>query len=382
MRRSVLRTPVLWTAAVAGATTVAVTVLIACGGESERATAPAAARTHPQGVIVDCSKRSEADFSGAFAEPRNLVVGPLVLVGGAERTPASVIGRFGGQKFPLLVKAGHSVTVEISRAARRFAGLAYGPLPQGRVRLRGTHRGVTRGTPRTVTFVACRPTEKSGSSADGAVTFWSGFVLTRIPTCVPLEVYPDDQPSPRRAVLSLGAGRCRGQRAHRQATARKPCPPEGSEAVNFSAYYLGESFQGIPLERKLRNCRPPLQGEPGRPNYLSYIYGDCVATSDTGCAPPFELQSAPACERNLSQYRHGSYRLLKVRGVPAATFAGDVRLEVYTGDATVTIFAPDQSRVMEAAEALRSIPGSARSISAGVDLPKPVPGALEGRLPC
>jgi hypothetical protein len=170
---------------------------------------------HPRGVIVDCTRRSEANFPGAFTSPRNLVVGPLVFDGAGEPTPASVVREFGGNKFPALVKAGHTVTVRLPQAARRFAGLAYGGLgnrvlPQGEVRLRDTAH--------TMTFVACqpgRPTRSyrddgpSGSYADGqSVTFWSGFVVLRAPACVPLEIYVDDDPSPRQAVIDMGGGGC------------------------------------------------------------------------------------------------------------------------------------------------------------------------------
>jgi hypothetical protein len=49
---------------------------------------------------------------------------------------------------------------------------------------------------------------RSGSSADGQpVTFWSGFVLTAAPRCVPLDVWVDDEPAPRRVVLAMGV-RC------------------------------------------------------------------------------------------------------------------------------------------------------------------------------
>jgi hypothetical protein len=152
-----------------------------------------------------CSTRSEASFPGAFTDPRNLVVGPLVLVGGAH-TPASTVRDFGGNKFPLLVRSGHTVTVRLAQRGRRSAGLAYGQLPQGETKLRDTYR--------TVTFVACRPAPApkeyraegpSGSYADGvAVTFWSGFVLAAKPACIPLDVYIDDERSPRRVWLPLG----------------------------------------------------------------------------------------------------------------------------------------------------------------------------------
>lgn len=145
--------------------------------------------------------RSEADFGEAFADPSNLVVGPLLLVGGAEPTSEAVILAHDGQKYPLLVKAGHTVTVQLPRGVRRTAGLAYGPFrPEGRARLSDAHD--------TITFVSCRRDEASGSSAGGPVTFWSGFVMTRAPDCVPLNVYVDDEPSPRHAVVSVGPGPC------------------------------------------------------------------------------------------------------------------------------------------------------------------------------
>src|SRR3954447_24031045 len=66
----------------------------------------------------DCSTRSEANFAGAFTSRRNLVVGPLVLVGGAY-TDAATVRKFGGNKFPLLVRAGHVVTLQLASSARR-----------------------------------------------------------------------------------------------------------------------------------------------------------------------------------------------------------------------------------------------------------------------
>jgi hypothetical protein len=152
-----------------------------------------------------CAGRSEANFPGGFTSSRNLVLGPLVLIGGAYTDPLTV-REFGGNKFPLLVKAGHTVTLHIVGGARRSAGLAYGPMPQGETTLGDTHQAVT--------FVACRPGRPgrryrengpSGSYADGvSVTFWAGFVLTRKPACVPLEVYVHRQRALGRVGLSLG----------------------------------------------------------------------------------------------------------------------------------------------------------------------------------
>jgi hypothetical protein len=159
-------------------------------------------RERPHGAVENCATQSGADFPGAFTRPINLVVGPLALVG-AGGTPEFVwdaAAKVGFQKFPLLVRQGHRVTVELSRTTRRAgAGLAYGPLPQGETYLRDTHR--------VVTFTACK--SGSASTADGRpVTFWSGAVLARSPRCVPLLVWIDRRPAPVRAVIKLGVTSC------------------------------------------------------------------------------------------------------------------------------------------------------------------------------
>lgn len=187
-----------------GVATVTLVVVLSAGSPAPSPSgAPAAdderaatAATPARRAREDCSTRSEARFPGAFTGDGNLVVGPLVLMGGTF-TDANTVRKFGGNKFPLLVKAGHTVTVQVAPRGRRVAGLAYGPLPAGGAQMRDTYTSVT--------FVACRLGGPSGSSADGvAVTFWSGFVLTRTPACVPLNIYVDKEPSPRRVGLSLG----------------------------------------------------------------------------------------------------------------------------------------------------------------------------------
>ena len=214
-RMTARRAAAIATVAAAAATAVA---LLAEGGSDPRGVAEPLSRAEPApgggkrptGVVVGCSRRSEARFPGAFTSSRHVIVGPLVLVGAAY-TPASTVREFGGNKFPLLVQAGRRVTVRLSARTRRWAGLAYGglgrrPLPQGKATLRDAAH--------TMTFVACkpgtpsnryRPEGPSGSYADGEqVTFWSGFVLTRRPSCVPLEVYVDNDRAPRRVGLALG----------------------------------------------------------------------------------------------------------------------------------------------------------------------------------
>jgi hypothetical protein len=177
--------------------TVAGTAVVATG----IATAAISSRqTQPVGVVADCSTRSGASFPGAFTRRSNLVVGPLAMIGAGGTPFFSPV--FGGNKFPLLVKAGHRVTIELSPRTRRVAGLAYGPLPQGEVHLRDTHR--------IVTFIACPRGEPSGSSADGqAVTFWSGGIIAISARCVPLRVWIDRAREPRHVVIHLGTHHCR-----------------------------------------------------------------------------------------------------------------------------------------------------------------------------
>jgi hypothetical protein len=194
-----------------------VLLLAACTGEKNSqepepastatGASPAGLRQSPsRGVFVDCSWHSEATFPGAFRDPGNIVVGPLALVAGATaagQSPA-LIRKLGGWKSPLLVRAGHTVTLRIPEAARKFAGLGYGPLPQGFIDVHDAHH--------TITFVPCPRDEPAYAGVQptvGPVTFWSGgIIVNRAPACVPLEVFIDDEREPRRLVVSLAAGRC------------------------------------------------------------------------------------------------------------------------------------------------------------------------------
>jgi hypothetical protein len=189
------------------ATAIASTTLVATAigvllTATARAEAAKQSRERPRGVVESCATQSGAKFPGAFTSPRNLVVGPVSFVG-AGGTPQFVwnsTGDEGFQKFPMLVRENHQVVVELSQKTRRGAGLAYGPLPQGEVHLRYTHR--------VVTFIACGSGQSSSSADEKPVTFWSGGVLARSPRCVPLLVWVDNQPSPLRTVIRLGVRKC------------------------------------------------------------------------------------------------------------------------------------------------------------------------------
>ncbi|HVL97403.1 MAG TPA: hypothetical protein VM266_16220 [Solirubrobacteraceae bacterium] len=135
-----------------------------------------------------CGGRSMAEFPNGFRDRRNLVVGPLAMSGARTFTTAETVREFGGNKFPLFVRNGRRVTIELTRGSARAAGLSYGSR-------HGGHR--------VVRFVACR--RNSGSTAgDAPVTFWSGFVTARRPLCVRMRVWVDDEPEPRPAHIELG----------------------------------------------------------------------------------------------------------------------------------------------------------------------------------
>ncbi|MDQ3739931.1 MAG: hypothetical protein M3389_03210 [Actinomycetota bacterium] len=94
--------------------------------------------------------------------------------------------------FPALVLNRHRVTVQVVSGGAR---LTHGPRPDGPMTLEEGDR--------TMTFVACR--RRLGSRAGRRrVTFWSGFVLTPEPQCVPLRVWVDRSRLPRRAAIPLG----------------------------------------------------------------------------------------------------------------------------------------------------------------------------------
>ena len=149
----------------------------------------------------------------------------------------------------------------------------------------------------------------------------------------------------------------------------------GAPVHGPSALFAGEAVDGLPLTAVLRG------GDPG---YVSFVYGDCEASDDAGCAPPVEVQVWPACRRHLGLYERGpplgpSVERVAVRGVPAAFLDDSTRLELQTGRSTVVVFAGSRGRALRVVAALRSADGS---IPAGVALPAPEQGALEGSGPC
>src|SRR5215203_4975520 len=118
---------------------------------------------------------------------------------------------------------------------------------------------------------------------------------------------------------------------------------------DFPLYDAGDSVEGLPLVAELRRLG-------GGTNYVSFIYGDCAALDDYGCAPPVEIQIWPACLRNPSLYATPGAPVgekATVRGAPAAFYEDGRRLEIQTSTSTVVIFGRSQTEVVTVADALR-----------------------------
>jgi hypothetical protein len=148
---------------------------------------------------------------------------------------------------------------------------------------------------------------------------------------------------------------------------------------SFDAYPLfdaGERVNGLPLTAVLR------RDDSAR--FVSFVYGDCAAGDDAGCAPPAEVQVWPSCRRNLDLYAtadtsDSARERIVVRGVPAALFEDGTRLEVETGRATIVVFSTTRALVQRIARALRALDGS---VPAEAPLPPPARGERGGAIDC
>ena len=144
----------------------------------------------------------------------------------------------------------------------------------------------------------------------------------------------------------------------------------------FPLYSAGERVEGLPLLAVLRR--------EDTASYVSFIYGDCAAEDESGCAPPAEIQVWPACQRHLALYDSISDggvvpERIAMRGVPAALFDDGTRLELQTGSSTVVIFTGSRARSLRMAAALRAVDGS---VASGRPLPQPERDEAGGALDC
>lgn len=109
-------------------------------------------------------------------------------------------------------------------------------------------------------------------------------------------------------------------------------------------YWLGETFDGLPLTHASERL---------------LVYGDCEPQSDTGCAPPLELQHWPLSERHPSKFSLAPgtptpCSRATINGTLVAEFPTTGGLEVYVGRTVVVIFS-EWKRALRAVKSLRPL---------------------------
>jgi hypothetical protein len=172
----------------------------------------------------------------------------------------------------------------------------------------------------------------------------------------------------------------------------RPCVPEGKPPP-FTNYYLGQSYESFPLSNTIFFCAPPYSGStgpPGRDHAIDFVYGICgLPGHGAHCIPQVDVKNAPACDDNYFLFRFarpGSKTipaLTTLRGAPALVIGGsDPRINIYTGDATVTLYGLDANQLQRAVTALRPGPQSSGGAAEGAPLPPPIAGAMNGSLRC
>lgn len=147
---------------------------------------------------------------------------------------------------------------------------------------------------------------------------------------------------------------------------RIPCTTAG-QRLNFPSWWAGKAFDGLGVTAAIRRCDQPLAADPGRANYVSYIYGDCKPTGgDEGCAPPIEIQSWPAAELTKRMFssatpdghpRPGTDTT--VGGIPATKYDGGEQIVIFRPQSTVMIFGTSPVRAERFAQKAAQAQGPA-----------------------
>ena len=136
---------------------------------------------------------------------------------------------------------------------------------------------------------------------------------------------------------------------------------DAREFDEFPVYWLGESFQGLPLVDVGRMDYPgAFPGEPyNRPwNEVSFIYGDCeIAPGAESCPVPLNIDTRPYCdvppEVIADWVKTGPPEV--IRGAVAQRTGSSMRL--WTGNVSIGIAATGEGLLMEAARNLVRLNG-------------------------
>jgi hypothetical protein len=146
---------------------------------------------------------------------------------------------------------------------------------------------------------------------------------------------------------------------------------EAREFEGFSLYWVGDSYEGLPLTRIIGyryDPEPPVPAVEAESS-VSFIYGDCDPPPDGGCPPPLAVVVEP-CRMNrpgrfAPSVRGGPF---EIRGARAEYVSGDLR--IWTGDVYISIFAISASH-MEVANQLRLVSEGPEGASKPLGPPNP-----------
>ena len=126
----------------------------------------------------------------------------------------------------------------------------------------------------------------------------------------------------------------------------------------FPLYWLGESYEGLPLTKIIRYRYdpeppiPPIEAE----NSVTFIYGSCTPGPESGCATPLSIVLDDYClkppERISTSVKRGPPFDVR-RGL--AQYIGRDHVRVWTGNVSIAIFTEGAASQVEAAEKLRLV---------------------------
>ncbi len=161
----------------------------------------------------------------------------------------------------------------------------------------------------------------------------------------------------------------------------------------FPLFYVGDRFDGLPLthvacERRAIVRAPVTFGVSANPGVMpswGFIYGTCKgadAFDGSGCGPPVEVADDSSCWNNLALYsKRDQPPLVRLRGTPAGLFTDGAgsKVELYTKNTTITVFAENIAQARHVALELRSIDGR---YGPGSRLPPATASTLAGKTRC
>lgn len=184
---------------------------------------------------------------------------------------------------------------------------------------------------------------------------------------------------------------------HDRVLAHEALPCTGpTEPINFEVFSAGPSVAGVPLTDFTRRCGGMSPADEPPANFTNYFYGRCaISEGATGCAPPLQIQTWPACERAFADYSYEgkeqpSRQLPSIGGAEVVEFLTDGRIEVYTKSSTIVVFSENPDLAKKALTQLRSQRIGQRPARKAEELkgePEenlgvPSDGAVEGELSC